>query len=199
MCSFHNSQIIHCSSYFLSVKQKCFLFSGHKKEMKAKLSASGIPIIIIQEFCSNLLFPTVREMPSELFKNSWWKTLMAVEFNFFKKFEFLRRIQKEIQSEFHSEFQSEFPLEFQSDNCHVIENTYSIHSGNLSFNTVSSTDHLFLIDYTSTANVTSERFHRDLPWISIWNPEIIVKFPIWICKLLISYLVNGRFKLNGSV
>ena len=94
-------------------------------------------------------------------------TLLYLSLHFLMGIPFLRRIQKEIQSEFHSKFQSEFPLEFQSDNCHVIENTYSIHSGNLSFNTVSSTDHLFLIDYTSTANVTSERFHRDLPWISI--------------------------------
>ena len=48
-----------------------------------------------------------------------------------------------------------------------------------SFNTVSSTNHLFLINYTSTANMTTSGVCQwDLPGIGIWKPETIVKFQI---------------------
>ena len=86
------------------------------------------------------------------------------------------------------EFKSEFPSEFMS-----FKNTYSIQRGNLSLNTVSSTNHLFLVDYTSTANMTAKGFQRDLPRIRIWNPEIIMK----LCR--INYLIIGRwYLLNGT-
>ena len=66
-----------------------------------------------------------------------------------------------------------------------------------SFNTVSSTNHLFLINYTSTTNVTTSWVcQRDLPGIGIWNPEIIGKFQIWINYVIILYL--GAYFLHWN-